>query len=157
MSLQPNFPFDSRYDVVIQARGYQKPTYMRGFNQTCNTKQHHHYMRGPTEFCPRDHQKKILGEEIATFTLVGSPKMTKKISFDTAHALAIYTYKKLILITNVILYAAAGNLSHYKKQRYWIPLNSALLKSFISRVIIMDRHVSVTELLKLFTQKTDFI
>ena len=81
----------------------------------------------------------------------------KVISFETTHALAIYTYKIRILITKVILCAAAGNLYHSKNQRDWIPLNGDLLTPFLSNVIIMDRNVSTADLLKLFTQNTYLI
>ena len=56
-----------------------------------------------------------------------------------------------LLITELLLRAAAGDLARLKKQQYWTLRNAVLLTPFIMEAEILDRGMYVGDLLKIFT------
>ena len=56
----------------------------------------------------------------------------------------------LLLITEVLLCAAAGELARLKKQRYWTPCNAVLLCPFLTETTILHRESDASEHLNMF-------
>ena len=55
-----------------------------------------------------------------------------------------------LLVTEVLLHAAAGNLARSKNQRVWTPLSAVLLPPFLAEAAIFQGESDAGELLKVF-------
>ena len=60
--------------------------------------------------------------------------------------------KIFLLITEVLLCTAAGNLASSNKQRDWTPRNAVLLPPFLTEATILDEGSDSGELLKIFAR-----
>ena len=74
------------------------------------------------------------------------------ISFKTKIAFAADSNKTRIPITEVLLCAAAGNLTRSKKQRDWTPRNAVLLPPFLTEAAILHGESDAGKLLTIFAR-----
>ena len=86
------------------------------------------------------------------FALAGSLESPYVVSIDINIYLTVDSKKICLLIAEVLLGAAAGDLSRSKKQREWTLRNAVLLPPFLTEAAILDRETSNEELLKIFAQ-----
>ena len=96
--------------------------------------------------------KTFLGESITAFSLARSLDSPTVVLLDTNVALAIVGDKIRLPISEVLLYAASGDLSRSKKQRYWVPLKSVLLSLLLTEAAILGGETSVEDLLNIFAR-----
>ena len=75
---------------------------------------------------------KYLGESVVVFSLAGLIDSHSIALIDINIAFATDGYKIRLLITEVLLCAATGNLTSSNKQREWTPRNVVLTPTFIT-------------------------
>ena len=85
------------------------------------------------------------------FALVGDLSSPSVISLKIKIAFATYSDKIYLPIAEVLLCAAAGDLTRSKKQRYWTPHNAVLLPSFLAEAAIPHRESEAGEILNIFS------
>ena len=95
---------------------------------------------------------KSLGESIAAFSLTGSLDSPSVVSTDINISFTTNGNKIHLLITEVLLCAAAGDLDRSKNQRDWTPGNAVLLLQSLTEVAIIDGGSDAGELLKIFAR-----
>ena len=93
---------------------------------------------------------KYLEESVAVFDLTGSIDSPSISLIDININFATDGDKILLTITEVLLYAAAGDLKRSKKQQDWMPRNAVLLPTFLTEAEILDGGTDAGELLKIF-------
>ena len=79
-----------------------------------------------------DVENKYLGESVVDFALAGDRSSTSFISLNIDIAFAADGDKICLLIAEVLLRAATGNLAYSKKQRDWNLPNTVFLPQFIT-------------------------
>ena len=94
---------------------------------------------------------KYLGGYVSAFALTGSLDSPSVVSIDINIAFATDGDKICLLITEVLLCAAAGNLASSNKQRDWTPRNAVLLPPFLTEAAILDRETVAEDIIKIFT------
>ena len=95
---------------------------------------------------------KSLGESVVDFALAGDLGSPSVISFNLEIEFAPDREKICLLIAEVLLRAAAGNLAQSKKQRDWPSRNSVLLPPFLMGAAILHGELDAGELLKIFAR-----
>ena len=75
---------------------------------------------------------KSLGESVVDFSLAGDLRSPSVISLKIEIAFSADGDQIRLPITEVLLRAAAGNLTQSKKQRDWTPRNAVLLPPFLT-------------------------
>ena len=80
---------------------------------------------------------KSLGEFVFAFALAGNLISPSEISVKTEIAFATDGDKIRLQIAEVLLRAAAGNLTQSKKQGDWTPRNAVLLPPFLTDAAIL--------------------
>ena len=95
--------------------------------------------------------KKSLRESVVTFSLSRSLHSTSIVSIDMVTAFAPDGDNIRLLITEVLLCAASGNLALSKNHWYWTLRNAVLLPPFLAEVVILNRALDAGELLKIFS------
>ena len=85
------------------------------------------------------------------FSLLGDLSSTSVISLEIDIAFAVDSDKIRLLIAEVLLRAAAGNLRRSKKQREWTPRNAIILPPFLMEAAILHRESDAVELLEIFS------
>ena len=86
------------------------------------------------------------------FALAGDLGSTSVISFNLEFVFAPDRENIRLLIAEVLLCAAAGNLGRPKKQRNWPPRNAVLLLPLLTEAAILHRESDAGEQLKIFTR-----
>ena len=95
---------------------------------------------------------KSLGEYVGAFALAGYLSSPSVISLKIEIDFAVDDDKIRLLIAEVLLCAAAGNLAHLNKQRDWTPRNAVLLPPFLTKAVILHRESDAGELLKIYAR-----
>ena len=95
---------------------------------------------------------KSLDESIQVFALAGNLGSPSIISFNLEIAFAPEGKNIRLPITEVLLCATAGDLTHSKKQRDWQSLNAVLLPPFLTEAAILHGESDAGELLKIFAR-----
>ena len=93
---------------------------------------------------------KSLGESVVAFAFAGDLSSPSVISFNIKIAFAAYSDNIFLMITEVLLRAAARDLARSKKQRYWTSRNTVLLPPFLTEAAILHGESEAGELLNIF-------
>ena len=102
--------------------------------------------------------KKSLVESVAPFVLAGDLSSPSVISFNIEIAFATDGKKICLPITDVLLHAAAGDLTRSKKQRDWNSRNTILLPPFLTEDSILHGESDAGKLMKIFARSiTDWV
>ena len=91
---------------------------------------------------------KSLGESVVAFALAGDLSSPSVISFNIEISFAADGKNILLLIAEVLIRAAAGDLAQSKKQRDWTSRNAVLLPKFLTEAAILHGESDAGELLK---------
>ena len=86
------------------------------------------------------------------FALAGDLSSPSVISFNIEIAFVTDGENIHLLIAEVLLRAAAGNLARSKKQRNWNSRNTVLLPPFLTEAAILQGELDVGKLLKIFAR-----
>ena len=95
---------------------------------------------------------KSLGESIVALSLTGDLSSTSVISLKIKIAFVANGDKIRLPIAEVLLRAADGNLTRYKKQRDWTPRNAVLIPPFLTGATILHGESDAGKLLKIFAR-----
>ena len=101
---------------------------------------------------------KSLGESVVDFSLAGYLSSPSVISLNIEISFAADGYKMRLLIAEVLLRVANGNLARSKNQRDWTLRNAVFLPPFLTEAVILHGELDAGELLKLFARSiTDWV
>ena len=95
---------------------------------------------------------KSLWESIVAFALAGDLISPPVVSLKIKITFAADGNKIRLMIAEVLLHAAAGNLAQSKKQRDWTPRNAVLLSPFLMEAAILHVKSDAGELLNIFAR-----
>ena len=93
-----------------------------------------------------------LGESVVAFALAGDLSPPSVISFNIEIAFATDGENIRLLIVEILLRAAAGDLARSKKQRKWTSYNAVLLPPFLTEAAILHGKLNAGEVLKIFAR-----
>ena len=77
------------------------------------------------------------GETVRVFALAGSLESPMVASIDADCAFASDSEKIRLLVTEVLICTAVGDLERSKKLRYWESLNAVLLLKFLTKEVVV--------------------
>ena len=86
------------------------------------------------------------------FALAGELSSSSVISFNIKIAFAADGKKIRLLIAEVLLHTAAGDLARSKKQRDWTSRNAFLLPPFLTEAAILHGESDAGKLLNIFAR-----
>ena len=118
---------------------------MRGFPKSCHTYQEHHTGQDSANVWLRDQWKQVPWG-ICCCDLISLSVISLKIKTP----FAADGNKICLLIVEVLLWSAAGDLATSKKQRNWTPRNAVLLPPFFTEATILHGKLDAGKLLDIF-------
>ena len=96
--------------------------------------------------------KKSLGESVLAFALTGDLRSPTVVSIKVDIDFSVDVNKICLPVAEVLLCASASNLTHSKKQLYWMTRNTVLLPPVLMEAAIIYGELDAGKLMKIFAR-----